>query len=441
MGLALSLEQAGVPTVAFHTHVFARLVKSTVTTHGMPTARQIFVPQPVVGRTAAELRAYIEGIDPISKRPVIQEVIEGLTQPLNDNDLKGLSFDRSTPRLLSPDTEDNLQALFIENKWTDFMPVTLPTEERVVAMLKGTSHPPDKIVGRLRATAFREEWEFNVEQVAVNAVMAGCKPEYFPVVLALAASGMSARSSSTTSWGSISIVNGPIRNEIGMNSGLGALGPYNHANVTIGRAHNLLSINLQGGSVPGDTYMGSTGNPLNYSTCWAEAEEKLPDGWKPFHVQKGFKPDESTVSVFLAGWYMHAGFGPRETWKEKMIRSMQAAEHYSPPLWVMDPIVARGFVDLGYDSKEKLIAWMAENGQLPAREFWDNQWVQTLTLPHAVAGVEPHASKLKAAPDQMVPIWEAKDIHIMVAGGETQGAWKMFSANYRGGTFSIDVWR
>ena len=120
---------------------------------------------------------------------------------------------------------------------------------------------------------------------------------------------------------------------------------------------------------------------------------------------------------------------------------MQAAEHYSPPLWVMDPIVARGFVDLGYDTKEKLIAWMAANAKLPAREYWDNQWVQTLVHPHAVAGVEPHASKLKAAPDEMVEIWEAKDINIIVAGGETQGAWKMFSANYRGGTFSIDAWR
>ncbi len=439
MGLALSLEQAGVPTVAVHTHVFARLVKSTITTHGMPTARNVFVPQPIVGRTPAELRGYVEGLDPITKRPFIQEVIEGLSQPLNDNDLKGMSFDRSNPRLLPADTEDNLQALFIENKWTDFLPIILPTEERVAAMLKGTSHPPDKIVGRLRATAFREEWEFNVEQVAVNAVMAGCKPEYLPVVLALAASGMSARSSSTTSWACISVVNGPIRNEIGLNSGIGALGPYAHANSTIGRAHNLLSINLQGGSVPGDTYMGSTGNPLNYSTCFAENEERSP--WAPLHVQKGFKPTDSVVHVFLAGWYMHAGFGPRETWQEKMTRSMQAAEHYSPPLWVMDPIVARGFVDLGYDTKEKLIAWMARAAKLPAREYWDNQWVQTLVHPHAVAGVEPYASKLKAAPDEMVEIFQEKDINIIVAGGETQGGWKMFSANYRNGTISIDAWR
>ena len=106
-------------------------------------------------------------------------------------------------------------------------------------MLKGTSHPPDKVVGRLRPTAFREFWELTVEKVAVNAVMAGAKPEYLPVILAHAASGVTARSSSTTSLAMISVVNGPIRNEIGMNSGIGAMGPYNHANVTIGRAYNL----------------------------------------------------------------------------------------------------------------------------------------------------------------------------------------------------------
>lgn len=429
----------GVPTVAVHTHVFARLVKSTVTAHGMPTARNAYVPQPLVGRTPAELRGYVEGVDPISKRPFMREIIEGLSQPLNDNDLSGLSFDRSTPRFLDPDTEENLQALFIENKWTDFLPICLPTEERVAAMLKGTSHPPDKFVGRHRATGFREEWESNVEKVAVNAVMAGAKPEYFPVILALAASGMSARSSSTTSLGCLSLVNGPIRNEIGMNTGIGVLGPYNHANATIGRAHNLLSINLQGGSVPGDTYMGSLGTWQNYSSCFAEAEERSP--WAPFHVQKGFKPTDSTVSVFISGWYMHSGYGPRETWRESFIRTMQGADYYVPPLWVMDPIAARDFVALGFDTKEKLIAWMADNARLPARQYWDNQWVQTLIHPHAVAGIEPHASKLKAAPDELVPIWQPSDINIVVAGGETQGAWKMFSGTYRGGTISIDAWR
>src|ERR1700692_61149 len=149
---------------------------------------------------------------------------------------------------IGPDTEDNLQQLFLDNNWTDKLPIVLPTRKRVDAMLKATNHPPDEIVGHLQPVEFRAAWEFTVEQVAVNAVMAGARPDYFPVVLALAASELSARSSSSSSSGMMVVVNGPIRHEIGMNCGVGAMGPYNHANATIGRAYGLLSQNLQGGS-------------------------------------------------------------------------------------------------------------------------------------------------------------------------------------------------
>ena len=329
--MAASLEQSGVPTIAVHTQVFARLAKSVALANGMPRMRQAFVPQPVVDRSAADLRGYIEGIDPISKRPFVQEVIEGLTKPLQQEDLQGLSFERNTPRLVDPDTEENLHRLFIENHWTDFLPISLPTEKRVAEMLKGTSHPPDKVVGRLRPTNFREFWELTVEKVAVNAVMAGARPEYLPVILALAASGITARSSSTTSFATISVINGPIRNEIGMNSGIGAMGPYNHANAAVGRAYALLSQNLQGGSVPGETYMGSQGNWYAYSATFAEAEEHSP--WEPLHVQKGFKPTDSVASVFFGGWYTHAGYGPRATWQQKLRHALgqRNAIHLTQP--------------------------------------------------------------------------------------------------------------
>ena len=404
---------------------------------GMPRLRQAYVPQPVVDRSAADLRAYIEGQDPISRRPFMQEVLDGLLTPLDEADLQGLSFERTTPRLVEPGAEDDLRRSFDENNWTDGLPIVLPTEARVEAMLKGTSHPPDKIVGRLRPTAFREYWEFTVEKVAVNAVMAGARPEYFPVILALASSGISARSSSTNSFATITVVNGPIRNELAMNSGIGVMGPYNHANATIGRAYGLLSQNLQGGSVPDDTYMGSLGNWLAYTAVLPEAEERSP--WQPLHVQKGFKATDSIATVFFGGWYTHAGYGPRATWKEKMRHALAAVEQYSPPLFVMDPIVARGFVDLGFDTKEKLIDWCAENALLTAREYWDNQSIQLLR-PKAVAGIEPYASRLKASPDDVITIYEPSEINIVVAGGETQGAWKMISGALRA-TVSIDAWR
>jgi len=404
---------------------------------GIPTLRQAFVPQPVVGRTPSELRAYIEGADQISGRPLMQEVIEALTRPLDDADLAGATFERTTPRLLPPDTEANLQRLFLENRWTDFMPIVLPTEERVAAMLKGTSQPPDKVVGRMRAGNFREAWEYTVEKVAVNAVMAGALPQYFPVILALAASSQTSRQGSTTSMTCISVVNGPIRHEIGMNAGIGALGPYNHANTAIGRAYSLASQNLQGGSVPGETYMGALGNPLAYSLCFAENEERSP--WLPLHVEKGLKPTESAVTVFVGGRYIQEGFGPRDTWEDKMRRCLSATA-FLPPFLVLDPIVAQLFAARGITTKQQLIDWCAENARLPAREYWDDQWVQTLIRPRAVAGVEPYASRLKAAPDDVIQMYEAKDINAVVVGGGTQGAWKMFGASHVK-TISVDEWR
>jgi hypothetical protein len=434
------LEQQGVPTVSVHTHVFARLVGSVTRAAGMPTARQAFVPQPIVDQSAAQLRAYIEGLDPVTKRPFAQELIEGLSAPLTEADLKGTSFERSTPRLLEPDTEDNLRRQFEENRWTDNLPIILPTEERVARMLEGTSHAPDEVVGKIAPTHFREAWEFTVEKVAVNAVMAGARPEYLPVILALMASGQSARSSSTNSFATISVINGPIARQIGMGDGIGALGPYNHANATIGRGYSLASINLQGGSVPGDTYMGSLGNWYNYSSVFPEAEDRSP--WQPLHVQHGFGRDESVATVFFGGWYTLAGYGPRESWQEKLRKSFAAAEPYLPPIFVMDPIVARGFVELGFDSKDKLIEWCARNARLTANEYWDNQWTQSVLKARGVAGIEPYASRLAADPEELIEIYTEDEIKIVVAGGETQGAWKIFGGVHRPGYSSpIDVWR
>src|SRR3974390_224387 len=162
----MALEEGGVPALAVHTNVFARLARATALANGMPRTRQAFVPQPVVDRSPAQLRAYIEGADPTTGRPFMPEVIEGLTRPLDAEDLKGLSLERSTPRLLPAGAEDTLQRLFADRRWTDGLPIVLPTEERVARMLTGSRHPPDKVVGRMRPAAFREFWELTAGQVA-----------------------------------------------------------------------------------------------------------------------------------------------------------------------------------------------------------------------------------------------------------------------------------
>src|SRR5947209_18771675 len=152
----------GVPTVAVHTDKFDRVVRSVAQVTGLPGLRQVFVPQPIMGRTAAELRAYVDGADPITGRPVMQEVLEGLTRPFAEDERGPAAFDRSTPRLVEPDTEDNLHRLFLDNRWTDMLPIVLPTEARVAAMLSATRRKPDEIVGRMRSTPFREPWPYPV---------------------------------------------------------------------------------------------------------------------------------------------------------------------------------------------------------------------------------------------------------------------------------------
>jgi hypothetical protein len=423
------------------TSVFAPAVRAVARTHGMARLRYVYVPQPVMGKSPAELRAYIDGNDPITGRPVMTEVIDAITRPLDEEDRAAVAFDRSTPRFVEPDTEDNLHRLFIENRWTDYLPIVLPTEGRVAAMLAGTSHTPDEVVGRMRPTSTREAWEYTVEKVAVNAVMAGARPEYFPVILALAASQVSARGSTTSSTANMVVVNGPIRREIDMNWGIGAMGPFNHANATIGRAYGLLSQNLQGGSEPGMTYLGSQGNGYMYNslTC-AENEERSP--WAPFHVQHGFQPEDSVVSVFTGVRSTAYCLGLRETYWRTHVRNMLRGLHpYLPPTLVLDPITAQQFVDRGgFDTADKLIRWVYENATMPAEVYWDYQLIQNYVYPKALKGVEPYATMLRAPKDEPIPVYPIDSIHVVVVGGETNGYWRIMGCNYSK-SVSIDEWR
>jgi hypothetical protein len=431
----------GVPTVAMHTDKFDRVARSVANVNGMAALRQVFVPQPIMGKSPAELRAYVDGRDPITGRPVMQEVVEGLTRPFDAVEQKIVAFDRSTPRLCASDTEDNLHRIFLANRWTDMLPIVLPTEERVAAVLAHTHRKPDEIVGHMRSTHFREYWEYTVEKVSVNAVMAGARPEYFPVILALAATGVTARSSSSGAMAAMAVVNGPIAREIGMNAGIGAMGPYNHANATIGRAYGLLSQNLQGGSEPGLSYMGNQGNNYAYnSVTFAENEERSP--WEPFHVQHGLPPGDSAVSVFTGCTSTAFTLGVREKhWREHVRHLLRGIDPNTAPTLLLDPIAARQFVDRGgFVKKAMLIDWLYDNARMPAGEYWDYQLVQNYIYPRATFGEEPWASKLKAAPDEPIPMFRREDIHVVVVGGETNGYWRIMGCKHQK-TASVDEWR
>jgi hypothetical protein len=439
----------GVPAVGVHADAFVRLVDSVSKANGMPRARRAFVPTPVTSRTPEELLAYIEGDDPVHRQAFMTQLLQQLTNRLAEEDRRGVGVDRSTPRLIEPHTEDELHRLFEENNWTDYLPIVLPTEERVERMLAGTSRDRDEFVGRMRPTGYRELWDFTVEKVAVNAVMAGARPEYFPVVLALASSGITARQSSTSSMANLVVVNGPIRNEIGMNAGIGALGPYNHANATIGRAYGLLSQNLQGGSTPDLTYMGAMGNPFNYSSVtFPENEEGSP--WEPYHVEQGFDAGESTVASFYA-WGASWNEGLRETWEANLKAMLGGQDPFMGAVLVLDPIVARSFASRGFDTKQKLVDWIHENVRIRADLYWDRFTMRNLMHDVAARGEEPWASYAKAPPDRLIPVFERDLIHIAVTGGSSNGQWYSFNARPGDRRFrndpddphivSVDAWR
>lgn len=350
------------------------LAKTNAAKHGMPHQRAVFIPHPVWGRTAEQLRVAIDGNDPVTGRHFMQSVIAGLTQPLTEEEKKsGTVKAAAGPRTIGPDTEENLHQFFMDDDMTDYLPIILPTEERVAAMLKGTRRNADEIVGEMSpARDAYPPWSYTVEQVAVNAVMAGAKPEYFPVILALAASGASSLSSSTNSFARMAVINGPIRNKIGLNSGIGAMGPFSHANATIGRAWTLISKNLGHGGIAGETYLGTLGNPTSYNNIIiAENEERNP--WRPFHVEKGRKSEESTISLFMGYGIVSAqgtvaGATSNDPHFDQELKNVFAT---LGPLFggfaVLDPTVAQNIYEHGYDTKEKLIDFIYQmpEGQRP----------------------------------------------------------------------------
>jgi len=183
----------------------------------------------------------------------------------------------------------------VDQGWTDGLPVVLPTPERVQAMLTGGDLAPDVVLGRVP----ERKISIRVEQVAINAVMAGCLPVYMPVVLAAVkglldpAMGLHGPWASTAGAAFLVIVNGPYANRIGLRNGENLMGPGNRANATIGRAIRLLLINAGGDSFDRATLA----HPGRYSYCIAEQEDQ---GWEPLHTLRGFKSTDSAVTVMAA---------------------------------------------------------------------------------------------------------------------------------------------
>jgi len=436
-----------VPAVGIIIDALHDLVRDKAVEDGMPALRLAFTPTPVGGKTPVELAAYVAGDDPVSKRPLMPEIVGHLTRPLSDEERKTGQFTRTRKRLIGPDTAENLQQYFDDRFWTDQLPIVLPTEERVAEMLRHTRHRPDEIVGQIGVCPWvpcsREEWQYTVETVAINAVMAGAKPEYFPAILALAAAQTNPRASSTSSMTAMALFNGPIVTELNMNSGTGALGPYNNAGALVGRSWALLGGNAIGGSVPGHTYMGVQGNPMGFiPAVFAENVTGLPKGWNPFHVQKGFKPDDSVVSTFYGCQSQNTMMVLRdEDWQWVLQRFIGGL---GPPnrgskLLLIDPAVTGPFLRYGFDTKEKLIEWVKQNVTTPKYHYWLDQEVINYKLAPARAGQEPYATWLKLPDDAPIPF--LSDVNVVVVGGSGNIRWSVNECGYSNRSVRVDEWR
>ncbi len=437
-------KQYGIPTVSVANE---NIVSFGIGPHfkyttGMPL-RFVGAPYPFSGLKEETLKTYLEGKDKVSGKPIMQAIVDCLTKPLTAEEKRtGIPPEAAPePRFLPPDTEDNLQRLFKDKHWTDYNPIILPTAERVAAMLKGTSHKPDELVKKDSGT-FGTIRPFTVEKVAIIAVMAGAKTEYLPVILALAS--QVPYSDSTTSNASMVLVNGPIRKQIGMNSGIGALGPNAEANSVIGRAMVLIHKIIQGYQ-EGVTGFSSLSNPLLYNNVTiAENEEALPEGWKPYHVLMGHKPDDSVLTV-LMGWNFVNCSG-------------SVVEHYAPQLLmrdftrvlaamgsatiIMDPSVANLLKNTqGFQTKAALSEWLSKNAEVPAGTYWANSIASGMMAPLGKQGLEPYASWQKVSSDTLIKhLPNPQNIRTIVVGGSTASVW--FITDFMGGRgVSIDAWR
>ena len=434
---------------------------------------------------------------PADVEALIAKLLDGLTRPLTDKEKARGQWRPSHPeRVLFEGTLDEAQAFYQQTRYigppveapicfyTDGFPIIVPTEERVREMLKGTSHQPDELVVHqaehvLRwgvrmmpgdPVAFQQGVQSarrtaTVEKVAINAVMAGCKPEHLPVVLAIAESGCG---TGTTNFPSQAVcLSGPIVKELGVNTGCGHLGPGSPVNGPIGRAFQLMAINLAG-AIPGVNRMGCHGSPLNNGgMCFAENADGLPPDWLGLNEESGFGKDESVVMVMLniGGGIVGSQFSPggyrafQKSGHGGMARRFDVKgkpgphnwlEYITPGLWgareggftfVMVPEMARHLYDCGFKSKDAVYIWLYKQSFISIKEYRKRSWPDYQGT-NGWTGIEKTSGKpWKELPDDyMIPLVEEPfENCIIVAGGHEEASVQIGGGH--GPVYSIDVWR
>ncbi|MBM4405787.1 MAG: hypothetical protein FJ039_06350 [Chloroflexi bacterium] len=286
---------------------------------------------------------------------------------------------------------------FFDEGLTDGLPIVPPTEALVARFLEAVHLPPDQIVGRIPERSI----VLTAEKVAANAVMAGCRPEYMPVVLAIVEAicepkfNLHGSSASTGGSAQLVIVNGPIAGRLGINSGVNLFGPGARANATIGRAVRLVVMNVVG-SIPGVLDKSTMGHPGKYSYCIAEAEDVSP--WAPLHVERGLTREESAVTVVAAE-------GPHQVYDHSNNR----------PEGILGSVAeAMAVCNRGYGTF--VVVLCPEHAGYIAKAGWSKQQVKQFLYDQAQRPVAFYKRTGKT-PGTVAPEDEAKLTHVLTSPG------------------------
>jgi len=302
-----------------------------------------------------------------------------------------------------------VNAFFEEKGWTDGLPIIPPTEQRVGQMVAAVKRNSQDVIG-----VVPPRWApATVEKIAINAVMAGCLPQYMPVLIAASEAladprlNLYALQATTGGPAIMLIVNGPIRKQLNINGGSNALGEGWRANATIGRCTRLIQRNI-GGSYPGTTCKATLGWPGKYSLCIAENEEASP--WEPLHVERGFAADTSTVTAISADSCVRASDLDSSKAEGVLTNFAQKMDGPSGPeaIMVICPEHAKIIAGDGF-SKQDVKKFIWERAAYRMKNVPDETFHQRVK----------RRPDLKLTRDSAIPVTDAPDdILIVVAGGD-----------------------
>ena len=365
---------------------FVTDARSAASGRGMPGIRILGTSVPCETNEKFEIEAGVAA--------AMDNIIAALTRPLTGDEKSPRQQLEKSPRIAFTGSYEEVNLYFYRKGWTDGLAIAPPTEKAVAEMMAGTDLPPDHVVAKLIPRLGKA----TVEKIAVNAVMAGALPTHMPVLIAAVQTLMDPRSRfdtfgvSTGSWAPFFIVNGPIRNDIHINYGSGALSPGDIANAAIGRAMGLIIKNI-GGVRKGVEDMGVFGNPGKYTLVLGEYEEESP--WVPLHVERGFKKEDSTLTMFLPNTYIQTI--PRDTNAKGYLETYASLNPGSMSCLLVVPPHAKVLASEGW-TKKRIKEYLLENSASPFPPVQDGQGTPILPTDYSI-----------------------DDLMIVVAGGP--GAW------------------